>query len=506
MTFPTTGQTSYGTVIKGYIDDADAAVTTGAVTAYGPKGTDTTSQVRAFVHRLSMAVEPTVFTAVGDSTGWMTRSWLNDFVQYNLAPAFPAVTFEQRTWDATNEKYPDVSTVLQTGTAGARRFVVTGASTDRYFSVADSAATSPGGSLDVRVKVNMPSLTSSAVTLAGKYDTGTNNRSWFVSLDSSNKLNLFFSTDGTSGTQVTRTSTVAVPGAAVATPIWLRVTWLGNDGSGNNVTNFYYSTDQSSWTQIGTTVTTATASATIFDSTTATQFPSRGAAGNTTGGAIEYYALQVFTSLTAGARPVIDIETSSWNGYGTNGTTATFTDFVGNTVLVNGTGQGGAMTGAPVCVFLNGCASGQAIAYANDSTRFPKLTPKPSDLFLINFSHNEVGTVDYRPAYKTLADAAIAKWPDVGIVAVVQNPRFSPASNITEHAIRGARIASLAAGQRYALVNAYKVLEDTGIASSYVRSDGIHPTIATDSFSTSVPGSDLIRAAAWGLFSVNLTS
>ena len=324
-----------------------------------------------------------------------------------------------------------IPTVMQTGTAGRRRLVNTGASTDKFFTVADSAATSPTTALDVRAEVMIPAGTfaTAAATLCGKYDTATNNRSWFVQLAADGKLNLFFSIDGTSATQLTRASSVVVPPAAQGVPVWLRVTFQGDNGASGNDTKFYYSLDsQQTWVQIGSTVTAAGAQ-TIFDSTAPSQFVARSGAANATGGAIEYYGFQVYGSLAAGARPVIHFNTDQWNGYGSyqvaNAPSAQFADFVGNTVQVVATGATGAMAGAPVLYVLNGAVPGQAIAYANDGTRFPILTPVPSDLAFINFSHNEIGTIDYRAPYKQLADAFVAKWPDVGIVATIQNQRKS---------------------------------------------------------------------------------
>ena len=501
--------TTNDTVVAGLVPATSGSATSAAIAAAtdarvaaAKPAADTTSQIKAFMHKLGMGADTAVITAVGDSTGAMIGSWLNNLVAQKIAPAFPAYTFMQRSYDSTNEKYGDAATILQTGTAGLRRMVSTGASTDKFFTVADSPATSPTGELDVRMKVTFPTSAASVI-LAGKYDTVTNNRTWFITTDATGKVQLFFSTDGTSATQLTRSTTVALPPAAIGVPVWIRVTFDGDDGAGNNVFKAYYSTNnQSTWNLVGSTVTNVGTLA-IFDGTAATQFVGRSGTGNVGGLPTEYYAFQVFTSLATGARPVIDFETGTWNGYGSLGTASSqFIDVVGNTVQPNSTGTTGSMVGAPVCLFLNGCVSGQNIAYANDATRFPKLTPKPSDLFLVNFGHNEVGTVQYRAPYKQLTDAVLAKWPDVGIIATVQNQRLSPTTNITEHAIRGGQIAALAASQRFGLVDAYKALADTGNAASYIRTDGIHPTVATDTLPTGFgPGADVIRDAAWKLFS-----
>src|SRR6266498_1495607 len=451
-----------------------------------------TKQIGAFVNKLKKATNSAVITALGDSTGASATGWLIKLFRDKIGLSFPSYTVQSRAWSDTDQKYADATTLHQIGTLGVRRFACSGASTDRFFTVPDSAATSPVGDIDVRFKVMIPDVVL-GFTLGGKYDTVTNNRSWFVQVNATTgTLSLFFSTDGLAGTQVTRTSTAGLPAQAIGVPVWIRTTLDVDNGAAGHTVNFYYSTDNTNWVAIGAPVVTAGVTS-IFDSTVATQFNSRGGAGNTAA-AIEYYAFQLFSSLVAGSRPVIDLDTAFWNGYGSNlraggSNIAQYTDFVGNTVQIDGTGQTGAMVGSPTLILLNGSVSGQAIAYSNDVTRFPRQTPTPSDLAIINYSHNEVSTVFYRTVYKQLADAIIAKWPDVGIIATAQNPRKSPAANITEHAIRIDQVNALAASQGYGLVDSYNTLAPH---MELVSSDGIHPTDI---------GYDTISNKAYGLFS-----
>jgi hypothetical protein len=106
----------------------------------------------------------------------------------------------------------------------------------------------------------------------------------------------------------------------------------------------------------------------------------------------------------------------------------------------------------------------------------------------------------HRTAYKTLGDALIAAWPDVGVVAVTQNPQLSPqtAAQIAAHATRNRQIVSLAMAQRYGLVDTYRAMVDDprGVAA-LVDTDGVHPTQM---------GSDLWRDVAKGLFAPWLTA
>lgn len=479
----TTGEPE-STVFADWIRDAVVA---------GSAQSGTSDAVGAFMRRMQSGRESPVVSVLGDSTSAASTGWFNLLME-GIGDLFPSHTVERRDWSDANQRYELVPTVVQVGTAGARRFVATGASTDRFFIVADSAGTSPTSAVRAEFDLMVPAF-GAAFTPGGKYITGTDQRSWFVQVNADGTVSFFFSSDGTAGTQLTRTSTAAIPGGLAGSRFTLRVNFIGDNGASGNSTSFYYSTDRgANWTQIGTTVVNAGVQS-IYNGTAPTQLNARGGAGNSTGGAIQYYGLKVFLNLTATTRPAIDFDTALWNGYGSNATVgsniAQFTDFVGNVVQVDGTGQGGAMSGAPVLFVLNGAVSGQTISYANDGTRFPKLTPNPADLVFINYSHNEVGLIDYRTPYVTLTDAIIAKWPDAGIVATIQNQRKSPAANIVEHAIRGDEIASLAGSRRWAVVDARGYFAATGTPDTYVSSDGIHPT---------QPGYDLIAAQAQRLF------
>ena len=459
-----------------YLDKASGLTKTDAATAYAGKGRiASTNEIGAFIGKLKAGIDPAVVTQLGDSTGAAQTSPVPQLFRYDLPGMFPAYTFQKREWIPAEERHELVSSTLATGTAGARRYVATGASTDRFFTIADSAATSPGPDIKVDTKIMLPAA-NATINIAGKYDTATNNRSWFLTTNGDGSMSFYFSVDGTSSTQYTRTCPV-IPAAAIGVPAWFRFTFDGDNGAGGNTARFFYSLDnKATWTQMGADVVNSGVQ-TIFDGNARTQFVGRGGAANAVGGAAEYYALQVFTSLDATARPVVDIETSQWNGYGStlraaNGNEAKFNDFAGNVVEIDGTGTTGAMVGAPVVTLLNSTAPGQNIAYGSNATRFPKLTPLKSDLTIINYSHNEVGLVNYSAPYKALVDSVKAKWPETGIIAWIQNVRKAPAANIIEHAIRTGQIRSLAAASRWATVDAFAL---TAQDPSLVSPDGIHP-------------------------------
>lgn len=426
-------------------------------------------RVTALIHKLRSGVDSCGIQLLGDSTGLANPGWFLGLTAW-LAEQFPAYSFSTRQWNDVTDSYGLPGTTL--GTAGRRRLIGADIGTDYYMTVPDSAATSITGDIDVRVRVQLPTITPAINSaLASKFTTTGNQRSWFLDLQTTGKLAFFWSVDGIAS--LNRVATVALPAGIANGLYWLRATLDVDNGAAGHDVKFYYSQDAVTWTQIGTTVTTA-GTTSIFDGTSTTQFNGRGSTANGTGAmgaaGAEYHHLVVIPGLTNGA-PVVDLVTGIWNGLGTGG----FNDFAGNVVTVGG--STGSIAGAPICMVMNGSASGQAIAYSNDATRFAKQTPFPCDVSYISYGHNEGSTLAYRTAYKQLIDALVAKWPDTGIVAVAQNPKLSPATFISNHAVRAAVIASLAVSQRHGLLDVFRALQSLGSFAAYVdAADGIHPT------------------------------
>lgn len=138
------------------------------------------------------------------------------------------------------------------GTNGFVSFPVAG----NFASSPDSAALDITGDIDIKAKVTMNDWTpSDPKYVVGKYET-TNERSYWLAITTSGFLSLTVSTDGTSGTQVSGSSSIAT-GLADGATKWVRATLDVNDGAGNRVYKFYLSDDGTTWTQLGTTVTTA---------------------------------------------------------------------------------------------------------------------------------------------------------------------------------------------------------------------------------------------------------
>lgn len=80
--------------------------------------------------------------------------------------------------------------------------------------------------------------------------------------------------------------------------------------------------------------------------------------------------------------------------------------------------------------------------------------------------------------YPGFCDRLIAKYPNMGIICVAQNPDTSALTYYRQHNHRCQQIAQFAASRSYGLVDAYTAFMDTNDLSTYVDVDGEHPTTA----------------------------
>lgn len=429
-------------------------------------GRVTTAATRAVMHKMING-RPVICTAIGDSTTIYTTSWYDGLMTW-LASQYPAFTYARREWDTDAEVYKPV-TIVQAGPSGRRRLVATNATTDHFFTIADSAQVSPTGDHRIEVKLKMPSvLPAAGIPLAGKWNSAGNQRGWFFQHNgASGTLSLWYSTDGVNQTQVN--STAALPTSLDGMDVWLRADLDVDNGAAGKDIKFWYSTDdRATWTQLGATVTSAGV-ITVFDNTLPLQFVGRSAAVVAMP-SWEFYEFRLYDNIAGTGAPRAHIDLLAWDWYGP------FSDLAGNIVTVSGTTG---RVGSPTLYSFNGGAPGQTISYANDSGRFPKLAaPTASDLVFINFSHNESTVDTFRADVATLVGNIAARWADTGFVIVGQNPRTAPlsASNIAKHEERVARIITYAAAQRHAVIDAYRALKEN--TALYVATDGIHPTQA----------------------------
>lgn len=133
-------------------------------------------------------------------------------------------------------------------------------------STPDSAALSITGDIDIRVMVSLEDWSPSIqCTLAAKWNTTGNQRSWTLGLTTTGTLQLLTSSAGSAVT-VTAASTANLSAYLPNQVSWVRATMDVDNGAAGNTVNFYTSTDGSSWSALGSAVTTAGTTA-IFNST-----------------------------------------------------------------------------------------------------------------------------------------------------------------------------------------------------------------------------------------------
>lgn len=155
---------------------------------------------------------------------------------------------------------------------GAGAYVQLDGTSGDYIFTPDSAATSFSNDIEVVMRVKVTDWTAAAnQTLAGKYVSTGNQRSWRFYVNTSGAIGLTASTDGTAVTSVIVTPTNALPDA---TWIWLRMRLDLTNGSNSvgtleTATDTGDNTEPSSWTANGTN--TGTTISGIFDSTAPTE-------------------------------------------------------------------------------------------------------------------------------------------------------------------------------------------------------------------------------------------
>ncbi|MCO8276156.1 GDSL-type esterase/lipase family protein [Actinoplanes sp. TRM 88003] len=142
---------------------------------------------------------------------------------------------------------------------------------------------------------------------------------------------------------------------------------------------------------------------------------------------------------------------------------------------------GGSAGSGPSLAIYNGSVAGKSADYALG--QLAKLTEQPSDLYVINYSHNK-GAVATYPEYATLAGELRAEHPAAGIVPVLQNPEDGPGKTeeqIAAHAQRIQIIRTLAGDNRWPVIDAWNAFRADPRPLDELLLDGIHPTPAGQS-------------------------
>jgi hypothetical protein len=255
----------------------------------------------------------------------------------SIAP--PVSDYEFAT-QASSFTFPSGS-VCPTGSAGIENFyrvrsyypesmlTVTG-SADSRASTPDTASLDITGDIDIRIGVRLEDWTpgTNAATLASKYNSTGDNRSWTFAVNSDGTLLFRWSPDGTfTGITNNSVSSTSAPGFADGSHHAVRVTLDVDNGLGNHVVTFHTAeTIAGPWQQLGGTVIRA-GTTSIFSGNAAVEV------GSINGGVTGAFAGQVMLNGDVTKFEVLN---------GINGTTVTSPDFTdeqpGTTVFVDAQG------------------------------------------------------------------------------------------------------------------------------------------------------------------------
>ena len=384
---------------------------------------------------------------VGDSTGDATDEWFALLGQ-TLATAYDANCI-WRKWDDTAQSYGDSRTTLATGAAGERHAVLAAASL-QY------TATAITGDLDIVAKIRPTSWASGATQIvAARYETTGNQRGFFFQVNTSGKLSLTWSTDGTSGTAVTVTSTTSVP-FSNGTDGWVRATLDVDNGSSGRTVTFYTSTDGVTWTGLDSPFIAAGVTS-IHASTAPYQVGSYGTA-ITTPLSGRVYWVEIRNAI--GGQTVVPPLMDDWEQ-----ASSSLTDTI-------------TWGGAPTILLLCGSQSGQNITYFDNATRRPKLLAQHGQKLLIlsTGQNDSSAAATFVAAYSTWVTNVKAAVSGVPILCLTQNPVTTPMSvgSAQIRAARGVALMTWVASQNAGLYGLDTYPAFTNLATQ-LNVDGQHP-------------------------------
>src|SRR5690348_7415956 len=390
---------------------------------------------------------PVAVQVLGDSTGNDTYEWPTLFAQY-LAGKNPAWTVRTRLWNDTTQTY-DAPVTVQTGPAGEQ--YLQGAAGQITRRVSPGAIQHITGVMDVRLKLAADSWTNAAVALGR--ENGAGQRSWWVAFTATGAPTFVVSSDGTALATLTGTANVPFAAGAVG---WVRWVYTPDNGSGSKTLQTYTSTDGLTWTALGSLVTSAGAVVPFNTTTAAIDVGGRGGATGLPG---KYYEVQV--------RNGVD---------GPN----TVPALVGSWVPTPVAGTPMTLAGSPVLTIVNGSKPGADLAYLNDSTRLPKMTPNYGQtLIMLSDSHNESTRQDneFLSLYDAWVTAVQARFVGVPVVVLTQNPQ-NGAVSVAAHAARRGNLLTYARAKGVDVIDTYRafLLDPRGIPA--LMADTIHPNAA----------------------------
>jgi len=131
----------------------------------------------------------------------------------------------------------------------------------------------------------------------------------------------------------------------------------------------------------------------------------------------------------------------------------------------------------PLLTMLNNSKAGTTLSY--QTGKLAMMFPLTPDVVLIGSSHNEAAqTSDAHTAEIQAFITAVKGYaPNAAVVLVGQNPRISPATNVTAHAARVKALREFARKNGYGYLPIYEnFISRPDGGASYIDTDGIHPT------------------------------
>lgn len=144
-------------------------------------------------------------------------------------------------YDSFNRAYPSAGTLELTGLVNS------------YASTPDNAALDITGDIDLSSDLTLDSWTGTQKGVIAKWNVGANQRSYLLTIESNGRPRIWWSTAGTSGTQLSLTANLPIPISSGRLSI--RATLDVNNGAGGHTAVFYTAPAGTSlngpWTQLG---------------------------------------------------------------------------------------------------------------------------------------------------------------------------------------------------------------------------------------------------------------
>jgi len=424
-----------------------------AKTALG--STFSTAPQRALLGRLSAGAGPAIITVLGDSTSNGDTDWFVPVLD-SLGGAFPAFTVQHRLWSHANQSY-GAPVYRQVGTAGLGHASPVSGGINQP-AVAGNTRTSPSFAFRARIQTPASWALGTLVSQFGNTPGAAGDRAYQVYIASTFITYRHVADDGTQTDYV-----VFFTALPTSTDVWIGGTFNASTGVWQPQT----SVDGVTWTALGT-ATTGVTQSDLNPSNYQVQVGARSGTSEVYGGRV--YWLEVYDGPNASSPMLLRFDSSL--------------RIPGQSTLTDAEGRawslGGSSTftdGAPVLLAMNGSTPGETIAYARDATRQPKLASAASNMFVMNWGHNE-SAVDVQSTYGALVGEVLALRPSATVVVNRQNPQHSTATHYLRQNRHQSNIGEMAARNGYGVIDAHRAFLDTGNSDAYVGVGDVHPTAA----------------------------